>query len=819
MYRNYIKIALRSVTKQPFFSFLNVMGLAIGMAGAILIALYLYEELGYDRMFTQSELIYRVNIDNKTAGEVTKYASVSAPLADVLRTDFPYQQLVTRFREVDPILIKKEGAESNAKIDKVTAVDETFFEMFGLSLIIGNEEDALLKPFSLVLTRTMAEKYFGSSNDAMNQSMIIDDGESYVITGIIEDFPSNSFLKNYSMLISLSSYKDAKTEAWNTWYFPTFVKLNSTQNQQDLDVFLSGVVEGYLIPWAMTFIPGLTVESSRKSSEETGNYMRFSSIALTDIHLNSQDRSGDFNENGDIRNIYILAIVGLFLVVMAVVNFMNLSTAQSLKRAKEVGIRKTVGSNRFGLVRQFLVESELIASVSVILALILAVTMLPFFNQLGGTSLTIPFDSILFWLIVVLSTLILGLLAGIYPALVISRFAPIKALAGNGKVTSSGGLMRNVLVVFQFTISVCFMVGTLVVYQQLQYIKTKSLGYDKNRILVIDNVKSAGNNLNVFKQEVQTLARTENVSLSSFLPTPSDRNGTTFFKESSLGPSDAVIIGNWRIDHDYLETLGLELVAGRNFDPTNAADSSALLINETSLSMFDISIEEAIGMRVTRDFQREDKENMEYYTVIGVVKDFHFESMRNAINGLTFRLGADANKMMVKLKGGDYQKAIENIQTIWEKVSPGQPFEYYFMDESFDNTYRSELRLGSIFLLFTSLSIFIACIGLFGLAAFNTEKRTKEIGIRKVLGAGIGQIFVRLSVDFLKLVGIALVVALPLSWLLMNKWLQNFSYRIELGVGLLIICALLAAGIAILTVSYQSIKAAIVNPVESLKNE
>ncbi|MEQ8927137.1 MAG: ABC transporter permease, partial [Fulvivirga sp.] len=269
MYRNYFKVALRGFTKQPFFTFLNVIGLAVGMAGVILISLYIYDELSYDRMFKDSELIYRVNIDNKTAGEVTKYASVSGPLAEVLRADFPYQQLVTRFREVDPVLVKKEGAELNAKVDKVTAVDETFFEMFGLTLITGNEKDALLKPYALVITSSMAKEYFGSADAAMDQSLIIDDDQSYIITGVIKDLPSNSLLKNYSMFLSLASFEDAKTEAWNTWYFPTFVKLNSPQNQKDLNEFLGGVVEGYLIPWAMTFIPGLTVESSRKSSEET----------------------------------------------------------------------------------------------------------------------------------------------------------------------------------------------------------------------------------------------------------------------------------------------------------------------------------------------------------------------------------------------------------------------------------------------------------------------------------------------------------------------------------------------------------------------
>lgn len=820
MYRNYFKVAMRGFTKHPFFTFLNVMGLAVGIAGALLISLYIYDQLNYNKMFKDAELIYRVNIDNKTAGEVSKYASVSGPLAQVMREDFSFQQTVTRFREVDPVLVKKEGADINAKIDKVTAVDDTFFDMFGLELLAGNKKSALTKPNSLVINRSMASEYFGSVESAINKSLVINNDKSYVITGVLEDLPTSSFLRNYSIFMSISSFEDSKTEAWNTWYFPTFVKLNAPKNIVDLEAYLDGVLERYLIPWAMTFIPELTIESARKSSEETGNYMRFNATALTDIHLHSLDRSGEFNENRDIQNVYVLAVVGFFLIIMAVVNFMNLSTAQSLKRAKEVGVRKILGSNRSGLIRQFLAEALLISAVSLIIGLGIAKLMLPLFNQLAGTAMEIPINDPLFWLLIVVVTLLLGLLAGIYPAFVSSRFAPIIALAGNGKGTSSGGFMRNLLVIFQFSVSVCLMVGTLVVYQQLQFIKTKSLGYSKDQVLIVDNTQSLGKKKAVFKQNVQNLAGVDGVSLSSYLPTPSNRSSTTFFsKSSSLSSADAVIIGNWKIDHNYLETLGLELAAGRNFDPKNPADSSALLINEASLSMFDASIEDVIGMQLTRDFHREDKENMEYYTVIGVVKDFHFESMRNVINGLTFQLSQDANKMLIKLRAGDFENSIEDIHALWKEVSDGLPFDYYFMDESYDNTYRSEVKLGSIFLLFTSLSIFIACLGLFGLAAFSTEKRTKEIGIRKVLGASVSQIVFKLSGDFLKLVVLALFIALPLSWYIMSQWLEDFSYRIELEPGLLLFCAFLAIIIALITVSSHSIKAAIVNPVKSLKKE
>lgn len=367
-------------------------------------------------------------------------------------------------------------------------------------------------------------------------------------------------------------------------------------------------------------------------------------------------------------------------------------------------------------------------------------------------------------------------------------------------------------------------VSTIVVFQQVNYIQNKDLGFHKDQVLIIDDIKSAGNQMESFKQEVMRMSQVERVSLSSFLPTPSARSAITYYMEGDLKDGiknieNALIIQRWGVDHDYIPTLDLEMIAGRNFDKEFGMDSSGVILNESAVAMLGVKPDKAIGLRITTDFHRPDKENMEYLTIIGVVKNFHFESLRNGIDGLSFYLSTNANKMMVKLNAGDFSNTMEKIEATWHKLAPGQPFSYYFMDESFNDTYQAELRLGRIFVTFTLLSIFIACLGLFGLAAFNAEKRTKEIGIKKVFGASIRQITYQLSIDFLKLVAIAIFVSLPLSWYAMNKWLEDFSYRIEIQWWVFAIAAFLAVAISILTVSYQSIKAAIVNPVNSLRSE
>lgn len=818
MFKNNIKIAWRNLKRQPFFTFLNTFGLAIGMAGTLLISLFIQDELHFDKMFKDADRIYRVNISSRTAGETSDYASVSGPLANVMRDDYPQAELVTRFRETKSILLRKDDTQKNVKEDLVIGVDDTFFDMFGIKLLQGNETTALTASNSLVLTPTAAAKHF-PDGDVIGQSLIIDNGNSYLVTGVVEEMPKNSLLKDYHVFISLSSFEDAKSIAWNNWSYPTFVKLVPGADPESLQAYLGDVTYRYLIPWAMTFIPGLTVESAKQDEKESGNFMRFGAIALTDIHLHSPNIKGELNANSDIQNVYILSFIGLFLILLASVNFMNLSTARSLKRAKEVGIRKTLGSNRAGLIKQFLTEAGLISFISLLLAVALATLALPYFNELSGKAIVMPFNNPVFWLILVLTSLVLGLISGSYPAFLMSKFAPHNALKSGGENNLKGGKVRNLLVIIQFAVSIFLIASTMVVYQQLSFIQNKDLGFKKEQVLIIDDADAAGKQLESFKNEVERLAQVKQVSLSSFLPTPSARNGITFFVDSALDPDNAIIIGNWRVDYDYLPAVGLELIAGRNFDKQLKTDSSSLIINESTLEMLGLTAEEAIGARMTNDFRREDKENAHFMTVIGVVKNFHFESLRNGIDALSLTLGQDANKMIIKLNPGDFANSISEIESIWSEAAPGQLFNYYFMDDSFNQTYRAEQQLGRIFMTFTVLSLFIACLGLFGLAAFNAEKRSKEIGIRKVLGASVRQIAYRLSIDFMKLVGFSIVLSIPLAWYAMNQWLQDFSFRVEISWWIFALSALLAIAISILTVSQQSIRAALSNPVKSLKVE
>ncbi len=822
MLSSYLTIASRNFTKQPFFTFLNTFGFAIGISGGLLIALFIYDEITFDRMFADADRIYRVNIDNRTHGESSAYACAPGPMGGVLKEDCPQVEMVTRFRNGQSVLMRPADAALNVKESHVTAVDSSFFTMFGLELLEGNTRTALKEPNTVVLTESAVRRHFGNRK-ALGKSLVVNNDKMFIVTGVMKDLPRNSFLRNHSVFISLTSYEDEKTLAWNSWYFPTFVKLRPGAKPEDLQTFLKTVRDNYLVPWAMTFVPGLTLEAMRAQEKESGDYMRFNAIALTDIHLHSIDREGEFSPNSSIGNVYIMSFIGLFLLVLACVNFMNLSTAHSLTRAKEVGIRKTLGSDRLGIIKQFLVESAVISLLALVFSIGITSLVLPLFNQLAGKEISIPFASLAFWVALLAAGMLVGLVAGGYPAFFMSRFSPSRVLK-RGPESVDGGRVRNALVVFQFAVSLFLIVSTLVIYKQVNYTRHKDLGFHKDQVLVLDDVQAAGNQVESLRKEIARLSQVEHASLSSYLPTPSARSGTTYFLEGAFGtdgikPQKAIIIENWLVDYEYVPALDLKIVAGRNFDPQFGADSSALLLNESAVRMLGITPEAALGLRLTSDFHRADKANMQYMTVIGVVKNFHFESMRNGIDALSLVLGKKANKMIIKLNAGDFSNAITRIEQLWKKVAPGQPFNYYFMDESFNDTYKAELRLGRIFITFTLLSLFIACLGLFGVATFSAERRAREISIRKAMGASVSHIVYKLSADFMKLVAIAIALSLPLSWLAMDRWLSRFSYRVDVGVWTLTLAALICAGIFLATVSYQSIRAALANPVKSLRAE
>nr|WP_298792581.1 ABC transporter permease [uncultured Allomuricauda sp.] len=811
MLKNHFKIAWRSLKKQPFFTFLNIFGLAIGIAGSLLISLYIIDELSYDKMFADADRIHRINNDIKFGGEDRKFAVSPAPIAEALENDFSEVELATRFRTRGSALVKRTGTEVNVKELQSTFVDSTFFKMFGIKLLVGDIKTALTAPNTVVLTKTAAEKHF-EINEALGQTLELNNSQTFTVTGVIDDLPKNSFLREHTVFMAMAGYEDSRVVNWGSNNYQTFIKLIPSANIDDIQEPLRGFLGKYVIPGVQQFMPGITEEQFKAA----GNHLIFSTIPLTDIHLNS-DRVAEISPNNNIQGIYILSFIAIFLLVLACVNFMNLSTAHSLKRAKEVGVRKTLGSNKTDLVRQFLVESGLVSFGALLLALVVAIIALPFFNQLADKDISMPYSNPLFWLILFVSGIFLGLFSGSYPAFFMSKFIPVEVLKGSNSNSIGGSRVRNGLVIFQFAISVFLIVGTLVVYQQLQYIQNKDLGFSKDQVLIIDDVYALGDKRLAFKEEVKKLGYVKNVTLSSYFPTPSSRSDSTFAPEDGLTDQEsAVSMQTWGVDHDYISTLGFEIVAGRNFDKTFKNDSTSIIINESAVATIGLTPQEVIGKRYTSDL---GQENPQFLTIIGVVKDFHFSPFRDDIEALSLGLDKFAGSMAVKLSTADFQTALTGVESVWNKLAPGQPFDYYFMEDSFNKTYKAEQRLSSIFFIFTSLSILIACLGLFGLAAFNAEKRTKEIGVRKVLGASVGQITYKLTQDFLRLVAIGILVALPIGWFAMDKWLQDFSYRISIGWEVFIIAPLLAVTIAIFTVSYQSIKAAVVNPVKSLRTE
>ncbi|WP_350286669.1 ABC transporter permease [uncultured Croceitalea sp.] len=810
MFKNHLKIAWRNLRKQPFFAFLNVFGLAIGIAGGLLISLYIYDELSFDKMFADAHRIYRIDTDVKFGGAEIEASESAAPMAAAMESDFSQVESTVRLRDRGSALIRKSGAETNTKELAVAFADSTFFDFFGLDLLVGNPKTALTEPRTLVLTKTAAKKHFGVRN-AIGQSMLLNNTDTYTVTGVINDLPKNSFLREHSVFMAMSGYEDSRENNWGGMNYFTFVKLIPSVNSADFKEPLQGMLEKYMFPWAQEYFPGMTKESF----DASGNYIRYHTMPLTDIHLHS-DRQSELSANSSMQNVYILSFIAIFLIVLASVNFMNLSTAQSLKRAKEVGVRKTLGSNKSDLVRQFLTESGLISAISLLLALFMAFLALPYFNDLSGKLISIPFTNPLFWVILLMASLLLGLFSGSYPAFFMARFMPVSVLKGIDQSKAGGAKIRNSLVVFQFAISVFLIVGTLVVYQQLKFIQGKDLGFTKNQVVLINDTHAVGNQVQTFKEQVTQLGQVERATLSDFMPTPSSRSNSSFFVEGAIEQDKALNMQNWDVDHDYLATLDMKIIAGRDFDPNITTDSTAVILNESAISILGLTPEKALGKRITQDVELEEKL---FHTIIGVVKDFHYESLHENIGALGISLSRSTGTMAIKLKAHDFSSTIASIESIWNNVAPGQPFSYRFMDDAFNTTYKAEQNLGQIFITFTTLSILIACLGLFGLAAFNAEKRTKEIGVRKVLGASVNQITYRLTMDFLKLVGISILVALPIGWYAMNQWLQDFSYRISIGWEVFAIAASLAVVIAIVTVSYQSIKAAVVNPVKSLKIE
>jgi putative ABC transport system permease protein len=809
MFSNYLKIAWRNLVKNKTFSIINIAGLAIGLSCFILIALYVLDELSFDRYNAKADRIYRVNSDIKFGGTDLKLAVCSDPMGATLKKDYPQVEEFVRFYNSNGSKLIKKGNEYINE-QRVTHADSTLFKVFSLPAVSGNTATALNEPNTVVITTSTAKKYFGTTA-AIGKMIETDNNELYKVTAVIENIPANSHF-NFDFIFSMDNV-DYGYGNFLSHNFQTYILLKEGTDYKAFENNFAQVIEKYILPQAKQFMQVNSMDDFKKA----GNNLSYSLIPLTDIHLRS-DRFPELGTNGNIQYVYIFSVTAIFILLIACINFMNLSTARSSNRAKEVGIRKVLGTQKSTLIQQFLTESTLMAIFSLLAAVLIAWMVMPVFNDISSKALTIQslLNVRIFPLLLALP-FVVGLLAGSYPAFFLSSFQPIQVLKGKINAGFKRSFLRSGLVVLQFSISILLIIGTIVVYKQLGYIQTKKLGFDKDHVLVVNGTGALGNNATAFKNEVLNMPGVVSGSLSGYLPvSASARNDNSYSKDAVMSAENGFNMQTWRVDYDYLKTLGMEIINGRSFSPEFGADSSAIIINETTAKI--LGYKDPIGQKLYASSNDNGGQPFAY-NIVGVVKNFHFESLRQNISPLCLILGNSPWLAMFKVKSANMPALVKQVESKWKTMAPSLPFSYRFLDESFDNMYRAEQRVGKLALVFAVLTILIACLGLFGLATYMAEQRTKEIGVRKVLGATVSNLVNMLSKDFIKLVLLSAIIAVPFGWWAMSTWLEDFAYRIDISWWIFPLAIGIAVIIALCTVSFQAIKAALNNPVKSLRTE
>lgn len=807
MLRNYFKIAFRNLWKNKGYSAINIFGLAAGLATCLLIILYVWDELSYDKFHEKADRIYRVNSDIKFGGTDMKLTVSSDPMGATLKRDYPQVEQFTRIYASEGSKLIKKGNEFINE-PRIAYVDSTFFDVFSFPLISGNPKTALNDPNTAVISETGAKKYFGST-DVVGKLIETNEKTAFKITAVMKDMPANSHFI-FDILLSMDNvnYQFGNYLSHN---FTTYIVLQKGTDPAVINKFFPSILSKYVLPQAQAFMQIKTMDEFEKS----GNRLEYRLMPVTKIHLYS-DRFPELSPNGDIQNIYIFSAVALFILLIACINFMNLSTARSANRAKEVGIRKVLGTERKTLIWQFLTESTLVSFISLFIALGITLAILPFFNDVA--SKTLQFSNLFntrFLPFLILIPLMVGLIAGSYPALYLSSFQPITVLKGKLASGFKKSRLRSTLVVIQFATTIILIISTIIVYNQLNFIQNRKLGFNKEQVLIVDNTYALGQQADAFKEEIRKLSNVTNATMSSYLPVSnSSRSDNTYSKEAVMDVNSGLNMQTWQIDEEYLATLGMELLNGRNFSKEFGTDSTSIIINETCAGL--LGYANPIGKDI---YISDDGNKVVPLKIIGVVKNFHFESLRQNVGPLCFRLEKSIGNGIFKIKTNDVKSLVAGVESTWKKMAPGLPFSYRFLDDSFNSMYRAEQRMGKLAMGFAILAIIVASMGLFGLATYASEQRVKEIGIRKVLGASVANITQMLSKDFLKLILIAALIAFPIAGWAMYKWLQNFAYRIDIQWWVFLVAAVIALFIALLTISFQAIKAAVANPVKSLRTE
>jgi ABC-type antimicrobial peptide transport system permease subunit len=799
MFLNYLKIALRNIKRHKSYSFINISGLAIGMASFLLIMMWVMDELSYDRFHKNADHLFRIEQDQKYSGSVYHVNVTPYPMAEGVKAEIPEVKYATPYPWVGTLLLRH--GENSFFESGVRAVSKDLLHMFSFPLTRGDKTTVLNDPFSIVITEEMAEKYFGDK-DPVGQMITINNRFDFTVTGILKNLPTNSVVR-FDMLVPFEFLKDLgrTIDQWGWNSIVTYVQLHEnvdikSVNQKITDLRFRKTEEL------------LKDDPERLKRHREGEKTDFMLMPLTDIHLHAY--FGYTRSMGDIIYVYIVSIIAIFILLIACINFMNLSTARSANRAKEVGLRKVVGAKKQNLIGQFYGESILMAFLGLILALILISLLLPGFSTLADKDFTI--NTILqpeFIIGMLAVTLLTGIISGSYPAMFLSAFQPVKILRGGGSGSSKGVLFRKVLVVFQFSISLILIVGTILVYNQVHFMKEKELGYDKEHLIYIPLRGDTKKFYDVLKHELIKDDKVLNVTGTNSPPSRIGSN-TSGVDWDGKDPNLRLLVSFAAVNFDYTETMKIELVEGRSFSKSFTTDTAnAYMINEELVKI--MGKKSVVNERFSMG-----KEGI----VIGVMKNYHFQSVSEHIEPLAISVNPSrTNYLVIRLNAGDIPAGIEYVKSTWERIVTNYPFDHRFVDEDINRMYSGWNRLSSLLRYFAFLAIFIACLGLFGLASFTAEQRTKEIGVRKVLGASISNIVILMSRDFTKWILIANLIAWPISYYLINNWLKDFAYRISIGIDTFIFAAVMVLVIAFLTVFYQSLKAATANPVDSIKYE
>jgi putative ABC transport system permease protein len=801
MLSNYFKVAIRNILKYKFFSAINILGMTVGITACLLIILYVSDELSYDRFHKNADRLYQVGLHGKIGGQDIRTSTTAPPMAGILVDEVPGIESATRIAEfwgADVVKFEDKAFTEN----NMFYADSNFFSFFSYKLIFGDAKTALVEPNTVVITEEIAQKYFGNEPAIGKMLIVGPENRAFKVTGVSEDCPLNSHFY-YDILLSSASANHLKSTEWMNNFLHTYFTISPGTKVADISPKFADLVLKYVGPEIEKFM-GVGI----KQLKEQGGDFGYFATKITDIHLKSTAQH-DIKPSGNIMYVYFFGAIGIFIIVIACINFMNLATARSAGRAKEVGLRKTLGSLRGQMIYQFLAESLVYSLITILLALGLCYVLLPQFNFLAGKELRMDvFARPEFIGSLIGLTLFIGLAAGSYPAFYLTSFNAVEVLKGKVRAGMKSKGVRSTLVVFQFGLSIFLIIFTAVVYQQITYMQDRNLGIDKNNVLVINGTPRLGNNQGAFKNALDAHAGIVKTSYTnnSFPGV----NSTTVFK--AAGDEQDHIMGHYYADYDHQDLMKFEMSAGRYFSRDFPSDSSAIVINEAAAKEF------GFASPLNEVLIYNDDNRNERLKIIGVFKDFNFESMKIKVRPLAIHLTPSSYKLMVRYKTNS-KDAVAAIEKLWKQHVPSEPFDYTFLDQDYDELFRSEQRMGQIFTIFSGLAIFIACLGLFALSAFTAEQRTKEIGIRKAMGASTTGLTILLSKEFTKLVLIAFIPAAIASWFVVENWLNDFAYRVQISPVLFIASGIIAILIAWLTVSFQSVRAASTNPVDSLRYE